>query len=288
MSYAKIHNLYDPRGQEILKDAECYALEKVQGTSAHLTWKNGRITYSSGGADASEFRALFDDAALTEAFRGLSGDAGATVYGEAYGGTQQGQAWRYGPSLRFVAFEVQAKGGFRPVPVAQGIVVALGLEFVPWKRVTTDLASLDAERDAPSLVARCRGMGVQPREGVVLRPLAERFVNNERAIAKHKRKEERETATYREVNAADAVVYENARAVADEWVTAERMRHVAARVSVNLGRALNVRDTPTVIAAMVEDVLIEGASEVPDTAEVRKELARAVPRRFNEWMKETR
>lgn len=288
MSYAKIHNLYDPRGQEILKDAECYALEKVHGTSAHLRWKDGRVTYSSGGADAAEFRALFDDAALSAAFRRAFGDEGATVYGEAYGGAQQGQAWRYGPSLRFVAFEVQTKGGWRDVPAAAAIVERLGLEFVPWVLVATDLATLDAQRDTPSIIAWRQGVGDRPREGVVLRPLAERFVGNDRVIAKHKRKEERETATYREVNAADAIVYENAKAVAAEWVTAERMRHVAAKVSVNLGRALNVHDTPTVIAAMVEDVMIEGAGEVPDTADVRKELARAVPRRFNEWMKEAR
>lgn len=300
MSYAKIHNLYDARAQEILKDPECYALEKIHGTAAYIRWQSGRVQFSSGGEDAVRFRALFDEGALAMAFRRLHGDATVTVYGEAYGGTQQGQAWRYGDVLRFVAYEVSMKGGWRDVPTADQIVRGLGLRFVAWTQVGTDLPSLDRERDAPSVEAQRCGMGAQPREGVVLRPIVERPIGNERVIAKHKRKEERETATFREVDREARVVYDSARAYADEWVTAERMRHVASRVRGTVGRALCLGDMRAILDAMVDDVYAESQTlwkrtepdgtaeeigEVPDTEEVRKALRRAASVRYGEWMR---
>lgn len=288
MSYAKIHNLYRPEGQAILRDPECYALEKVHGTSSHWMWKDGRLTFSSGGADPVAFRALFDAETLAQRCGVLFGDETATVYGEAYGGTQQGQAWRYGPSLRFVVFEVMRKGGWRDVPTAAAIVESLGLEFVPWVRTPTDLAALDALRDAPSEIARRRGMGEQPREGVILRPLAERSIGNERVIAKHKRKEERETATFREVDPGAWQVLTDARAIAAEWVTAERMRHVAAKFAVTLGRPLTVRDTRAAIDAMQADITAEASGEFADSPEARKAIATAAQQAFAAWLREGR
>lgn len=288
MSYQKIHNLYDPRGQAILQETEVYALEKVNGTSARVYWDGHRVIFSSGGSDPREFRPLFDDGALAVAFQREFGTGKASVYGEAFGGTQQGQSWRYGHDLRFVAFEVQAAGGWRDVPTAARIVHDLGLKFVAWKRIPCTLAAIDAERDEPSLYSAASGHDLMPREGVVLRPLVERSIGNERVIAKHKRIEERETETYREVNPAEAVSYANAKAYATEWVTMERMRHVADEVVAARGDGvvLNAGDTRAVIDAMVVDVYAESNGEVPDTADVRREVSRAAAKRFQEWMRE--
>ena len=103
--------------------------------------------------------------------------------------------------LRFVAFEVQVGDAWLSVPNAHDVAAKLGLEFVHYVKVSTDLAALDAERDAPSEQARRNGIeGDQPREGVVLRPLTEHFDHRgDRIICKHKRDEERETRTPRQV-----------------------------------------------------------------------------------------
>ncbi len=38
MGYMHIDNLY--KNQEILMLKECYAMEKIHGSSAHISWKN--------------------------------------------------------------------------------------------------------------------------------------------------------------------------------------------------------------------------------------------------------
>lgn len=193
MGYAHISNLY--KEQTILLFKECWALEKIHGTSAHVSWKDGRLTFSSGGEKHERFVGLFD-ATLFDKFAALGHDH-VTVYGEAYGGSQQKQAWRYGPQLKFVAFDVNVGSVWLNIPDAADVVAKLGLEFVHYERCSTDLAALDAQRDAPSTQAKRNGVeGDKPREGVVLRPLIElQFKTGERICAKHKRDEERETAT---------------------------------------------------------------------------------------------
>ena len=47
MGYLHIDNLY--KAQDILNFKTCYALEKIHGTSAHLKWDNGELTFFSGG-----------------------------------------------------------------------------------------------------------------------------------------------------------------------------------------------------------------------------------------------
>ncbi len=59
MGYLHIDNLY--KNQEILMFKECYALEKIHGTSAHITWNSPALTYSSGGEKHERFVALFED-----------------------------------------------------------------------------------------------------------------------------------------------------------------------------------------------------------------------------------
>lgn len=299
MGYAHIPNLYRPEAQHILLFKECYALEKIHGTSAHVSWVDGQVRLSSGGASPVTFAALFDVPALAERFTKLGFET-VTVYGEAYGGKEQKQSWRYGPELRFVAFDVQVSGvpgGFLQVlQAAQLVVDKLGLEFVHYERVHTDLASLDAQRDAPSTqahriqteqyrqnIAKVMSDPYPPpppalvdhrREGVVLRPLNEmRLPNGERICAKHKRDEERETASPRKVvDPSQLEVLEAAEAIALEWVTDTRLEHVLAHL--NLQDPLPIERTGEVIAEMIADVLREGAGELVDTKAARSAIGK--------------
>lgn len=198
------------------------------------------------------------------------GHPSITIYGEAYGGRQQGQSWRYGPQLRFVAFDVKVGDRWLVVPSAHQIVTeTLGLRFVHFVKVSTDLTALDAELDAPSEEARRNGVeGDKPREGVVLRPLLEvRLNNDERVIVKHKRDDERETATPRPiVDPALLAVLEDAEKIATEWVTPTRLQHVLDKIPP----PHDMPKTRDVVAAMVEDVFREGIGEIVESKEARK------------------
>src|SRR5882724_1670874 len=111
MGYLSIPNLYRPEAQQILAFKQVYALEKIHGTSAHITWTGTEVQFFSGGEPFAKFKALFDEEKLKtvfeEKFHILHR---ATVYGEAYGGKQQGMSATYGPSLKFVAFDVDIDG----------------------------------------------------------------------------------------------------------------------------------------------------------------------------------
>lgn len=282
MGYAHIVNLYRPEAQVILLFKECYALEKVHGTSAHVAWRDGRIVYSSGGEKAERFVSLFDTVKLCAAFEAL-GHGTVIVYGEAYGGKQQKQAWRYGPELRFVAFDVRVGDTWLSVPAAADVVAKLGLEFVHYDRIQTDLAQIDAARDAPSTQARRNGVeGDKPREGVVLRPLIEVTLNNgERICAKHKRDEERETFTPRKVvDPSQLEVLESADAIAMEWVTETRLEHVLDKLTAGWPNGVGIEKTGDVVRAMVEDVLREGAGEIVDSKAARVAISRRAAELF--------
>jgi len=281
MGYLHVDNLY--KNQHILMFRECYALEKIHGTSAHVAFRDHSVRLSSGGEKPSRFEALFDMAALTEKFRALGHDP-VVVYGEAYGGSQQGQKWRYGDKLRFIAFDVQVGDLWLAVPQAHDVADKLGIEFVHYRKVTTDLPSLDAERDAPSEQARRNGIaGDQPREGVVLRPPVELKGNDgSRIICKHKRDEERETKEPRKVvDPALMAVLTKATEIADEWVTPTRLEHVLDK----LGPDVQIERMRDVIAAMTEDVLREGAGEIVDSREARGAIGKKTAELFKVRLK---
>ena len=283
MGYRHIPNLYRQDAQAILLFRECYALEKIHGTSAHVSWRDGGVRFHAGGEKHDRFAAIFDSAALTAAFAAM-GHAEVTIYGEAYGGKQQAQAWRYGPTLRFAAFEVQGGEAWLSVPDAAALVASLGLEFVHYARVSTDLAALDAERDAPSEQARRNGItGDQPREGVVLRPLVEMTLSSgARILAKHKRAEESETRTPRAVDPGAQQVLTDAGAIAIEWATPRRLEHVIGHLTAAAGGVEpDMTRTRDVIAAMVEDVLREGAGEVVDSKAARQAIGTVTAKLFH-------
>lgn len=267
MGYLHIDNLY--KSQHILAFRRCYALEKVHGTSANIRWSRGALTFFSGGEKHDRFVGLFDANALTAALTALGHDE-VTVYGEAYGGKQQGMSATYGPTLCFVVFDVMVGNTWLTVPNAADVAAKLGLEFVPFAEGPTDLDWLHGQRDAESEIAIRRGMGPgKLREGVVLRPPFEITMSNgARLIAKHKRDEFRETATPREVKPEQAAALAAAEAIAAEWVTDERLRHVLDKLSGDLG----MERTPEVIRAMIADVEREAEGEIVVSAESRKAI----------------
>lgn len=275
MGYLHIENLY--KAPEIL---ECFALEKVHGTSAHVRVERATATHPvevhffAGGVSHAQFAKLFDGAKLREVFAAkFAGPACVTIYGEAFGGKSQGMSATYGKELRFLAFDVfledvSEKGVWLDVPAAAGIVAEFGLGFVPYERGPLTLAFLDAQRDRDSLVAVAPG---KHREGIVIRGVRELFrKDGSRFIYKHKREEFRETATPREVDPEKARVLSEASAVAEEWVTSMRLQHVLDRTPYN-----SDKDTLAVIRAMQEDVRREAGDEVVWSRDVEKAVGRA-------------
>lgn len=268
MSYEHISNLYSC--QDILLFRECYALEKIEGTSAHISWRgNTAIAFSPGGESYAAFKALFDEENLRAKFGTIASDV--TVYGEAYGGSCQGMRETYGPNLKFVVFDIKVGDVFVSVPNAEEIAGVLGLEFVHYVRIPATVDAMDAERDAPSVQAVRNGIKEpKHREGIVCRPLIELRKNNEdRIMAKHKRDEFRERATPQKVvDLAKLKVLAEANAIADEWVTPNRLSHVLDKIPKP--HVLTIMSV--VIRAMQEDVLREARGEIVES----KDALRAI------------
>jgi hypothetical protein len=294
MAYQNIDNLY--KAQEILMLKECYALEKIHGTSAHISYKHERIGFFSGGSKYEDFVKLFDADALKAKLdeKGIPPDKSVHIYGEAYGGKQQGMRDTYGNESRFVAFEVKIGDTWLNVPKAHAFVESLGLEFVYYEKIPTTLEAIDAQRDAASVQAQRNGVGVRKsgdivfveeekmREGIVLRPLEEFTLNNgKRLIAKHKRDEFRETKTPRQVSPEQLKILENAKAIADEWVTHERLNHILNRGEIEPV----IENTGKIIALVIEDIIREASGEIVDSPEARKQISRATALIFKERLR---
>lgn len=269
MGYLHIENLY--KAPDLLMFREVYALEKIHGTSAHISWKDGEVKLFSGGEKPEKFAALFDLKALAERLTAI-GNTSMIVYGEAYGGKCQGMSETYGKSLKFVVFDVKVGECWLSVPKAEDVAKALGLEFVFYEKTSTDLPDLNRCRDANSTQAVRNGItDPKPREGVVLRPLEEFTKNNGgRVIAKHKREEFMETATVREIDPTKLKILEDAKAIADEWVTPMRLTHVLDKV-----QATEMNQTGDIIRAMLEDVKREAGTEVVWSKDAEQAVCRA-------------
>lgn len=267
MGYLKIPNLYQDR--RVLEFKRVYALEKIHGTSAHVAYQTGEpIRFSAGAAKHATFVDVFDPD-LPAAFERL-GLERVVVYGEAYGGKQQRMRDVYGDRLRFVGFDVRVGDLWLDVPNAHDVCKQLGLEFVDWELVPTDLPALNLQRDRVSVQAVRNGCGSgKRREGVVLRPPFEVTLNDgDRLIAKHKAEEFRETASPRPVDEAQLKVLRDAEGVADEWVTEMRLTHV-----LDAFPDAGIERTRDVIQAMLRDVEAEAGAEVEWSREARKAVS---------------
>jgi hypothetical protein len=274
-----IENLY--KAQEVLLFKRCYAMEKIHGTSAHIRFdpanNSGQVSFFSGGSSHLEFAKLFDKDKLNEILRAKFLKEVVFVYGEAYGGKLQGMRKTYGNELKFIAFEVKIGDSWLNVPKAEIFVKELGQEFVHYQEISTELESIDIERDAPSIQAKRNGITEERmREGIVLRPLIEVTMNNgARIIAKHKRAEFSETSTPREVG-DEVVVLTAAKAIADEWVTEERLTHILDGNTISL----DITQTGKVIKLMTEDILREAGIEVQCSKSADREIGKATALMF--------
>jgi len=272
MGYLHIDNLY--KNQDMLMFRECYALEKIHGTSAHIGWKdNCELSFYSGGAKHERFAELFDTLELARIFKDEVGGDDVTVYGEAYGGKQQGMSATYGKDLKFVVFDVKVGDCWLDVPSAESVAIKLGLEFVEYAKTSADITALDVERDKPSSQSVRNGVeGEHIREGVVLRPLIEVVKNNgKRVICKHKRAEFRERKSIPNIDPTMQKLMHDAEGIAAEWVTPMRLTHVLDKMDITL----DMKHTGDVIAAMVEDVRREAEGLIVDGPGVAKAIGRA-------------
>lgn len=295
MGYMHIQNLY--KNQRILMFRRCWALEKVHGTGGHVSYHAGdhadpvpRIDFHAHGGVYLAFVDLFDRDQLLDRFARLGYRREVRVFGEVYGGRVMGMRETYGDAVRFIAFDVRVGDTFLSVPEAALVSADLGIEFVPFVEVSTDLAELDAARDAPSVVAERRGRGSdREREGVILRPLVEVLTADtdarHRICAKHKRASFSECATPQKVvNQEQLAVLTRADEIARQWVTPMRLTHVVDGLP---GPAVtDMFAARRVIAAMVEDVYREGAGEVVASPEATQAIGRRTSELLQQWLRD--
>jgi len=281
MSYMEIKNLYCNRDIFLFK--QCYSMEKIHGSSSHITWKENKISFFPGGCDYPGFVKLFNKEKLENLFVEQFGEKNAVIYGEVYGGRMQGMSDTYGKDLKFIVFEVKVgEYSWLNVPSAEKVALSLGLEFVSYELINTDLEVLDAERDKLSVQAVRNGMGTdKQREGIVLRPLIEvRKNNGERIIAKHKAENFRETKTPRKLDSERLEILSKAEEISDEWCTEMRLTHV-------LDQFPNptIEQTGDVIRAMIADIEKEAGGEVENFKEAKKAIGKKTAEMFKSRIK---
>jgi hypothetical protein len=297
MGYFSIDNLYKDR--RIFNFEECFALEKIHGTSAHIKFKLlpndvKELTFFSGGEKHENFLVLFNRDQLFNLLSSFCQDE-IIIYGEAYGGKQQGMRETYGPELKFVAFDVKMNGNWLDVPQAETLVKYCKLEFVDYARIKALLPEIDAQRNRDSIQAVRNGMGEgHKREGVVLRPIQETYdERGNRIITKHKNDEFMETTTPRKVDPERYKVLDEAKAIAEEWVTPMRLNHIldTAVQAINAVngldtacRELGPEDTRTVIEIMWEDIKREAKGEITESKEAMKAIGNRTAYLYKQWM----
>ena len=302
MSYMHINNLY--KDLRIFNFKECYALEKIHGTSSHIAFKyedvdcyecsgtgqsprgygdssdcgtcgktgkikKVKITFFSGGAAFQNFVSLFNKIELEDKFIAL-GHNEVKVYGEAYGGKLQGMSHTYGPNLKFVGFEVQINETWLNVENAADVCKKLGLDFVDYVRIPTTLEAIDVEKIKPSAQAIKNGVEnpLRIREGIVIRPIEEYLDNRgNRIITKHKNEWANENKTNREVTGEKLEVLNKAQDIAQEWVNDMRLEHV-----LDAFPEASTTDIPKIIEAMYQDVIREAEGEIIESKDLKKAI----------------
>lgn len=276
----KINNLYKPEtARLIFMFKEVFCLEKIDGTNCMVKYvpEENCLKYLSGCIKHETFKALFNEEILLNKFKELFPltKEEVQIFGEGYSGKVQGMSETYGKELSFIAFEVKIGDTWLSVPKAEEIVLKLGLEFVPYTKTSTDLASLDFERDKPSEISVRRGIvGPKLREGIVIRPLEEFTLNNgARVIAKHKGAAFAETRKPRnvETDPEKMRVLEEANEVADEWMTEGRIHNALSHFPEEKH---DVKYMGEFLEYLVNDVHVEGEGEIVFSKDVDKALSR--------------
>lgn len=301
MAYMKIKNLYRPEAsKELLGRKEVYACEKIHGTSAHIKYhRDNGISFFSGGIKHVSFLQMLDERFNLEtiatnfrnSFTTYRAIRELTVYGEAYGGKCQRMSNTYGP-LNFIAFEVKIDEDWLNVQGADNWARLLGFEFVHYEKGPATVEWLDSQRDKPSVQARRNGMGDDKHgEGIVVRPLREETDHRgNRILAKHKRTMYGETKTPRSIDPNKQRIWREARVTAEEWVTPVRLEHVIDALKAQGCEELGMRETGTVIRAMINDVKVESGAEslinpeIEWSNEISKAIGAEAARLYKKWV----
>jgi len=284
MGYLHIENLY--KNQAILLFKECYAMEKIHGTSAHISWKfaEKKIHFFTG-ENHQAFLALFNESQLKAKFEEVFPDIDVVIFGEHYAGKCQGMSHTYGKTSKFIGFDVKVGDVWLNVPNAEDVCQQFNIEFVAYEKIEVTLENLTSERDKPSVQAVRNGI-VEPkkREGVVCRPLVElRSNNGERVICKYKPDEQMETKSKREVSEEQLKVLSDAKEIAEEWVTNLRLEHVLQKFPADV----SMESMGDVIKAMIEDVYREGHGEIVESKEVAKAIGGKAVQLFKQKLQST-
>jgi Rnl2 family RNA ligase len=282
MGYRHINNLY--KDQTILMFNECWASEKIHGSSAHISWKELRledqVCLYCGGCKATLFEDIFDKKDLKKRFE-ETGLSEVVIYGEGYGGKMQGMSKTYGTELKFVAFEVKIGETWLSVPDAHEFCENFGIEFVAYEKVSTKLEDLDRERDKPCRQAKRNGiLEDKISEGVVLRPITEMVDHRgNRVMCKHKRDEFMETSKPRKVqDPAKLKVLADALEIAKEWVTINRLNNVLSKIDI-----VSMENMSNIIKAMIEDVKREGEGEIIWSDAVGRQIGKRTANMVKEY-----
>ena len=288
MGYLHINNLYKDR--QVLLFKEVYCLEKIHGTSAHITYDGSKITFFAGGTPHEQFINLFDYGTLLTKFGETYIGSPITVYGEAYGGKTQGMSHTYGKQLKFIAFDVFIHEHWLDVEQAASLVQSLGLEFVHYVKIASDITLIDKEMERDSVQGIRNGVGEgHPSEGIVIRPPIEVKTNNgSRIIVKHKKAKFCETTSVKQViDPAKLEVLKQADEIAHQWVTLMRLQHVADK----LQKEIAVENISAFIPAMLEDIKREGEGEIIWSKDAEKAIGRqtalTIKQNLNEKLHET-
>lgn len=277
MSYMEIGQLY--KEKDVLLFKEIFCLEKIHGSSSHVTWgpnapgevgSSGVLSFFSGGEKQERFEAVFDKQALIDAFMKL-GYPQVTVYGEVYGGKCQGMKATYGDKLRFIAFEVKVDDIWLSVSNAEEVARGLGFDFVHYQKIPATIEAIEEQMLLPSVQAVRNGCGDdKKREGVVLRPLIEVLKQNgKRIIAKHKNPDFQETKTKRVLSGDALEVLNEAEAIAEEYVVEMRLVHV-----LDGFPGFQIEQMGDVLKAVVEDIKKEAGEEIVFSKEARVAISK--------------
>lgn len=317
MGYMHIENSYREAvwTQFLAKHPKVYALEKIDGTSAHVRYKREddgekKIIYFSGGSNRDQFVALFDESDLIKTFDRFFDEiyveddpeneyypksckmVDMTLFGEAYGAKVQGLSERYGKTLKFIVFDVLVKFDdgteyWWPVPVARKVAVEdFNLEFVDYTVVDLTVSALDAEMMKPSVQAQRNGMGEHRSEGVVVRPLEEDLDRyGRRLIMKHKHPDERERKSKiaPSMDPEKLAILTESQQIADEWVVEKRLEHVLGKL--NFSDPTSPKNIPAVIEAMQEDVKREAEGEIEWNKDTERAIGKATSRLYLAYIK---
>ena len=295
MGYRKITNLSETHPVLLFK--EIYCLEKIHGTSAHISFKKAEGKWSievmPGGIKITSFMHMLNkryslDTDVLQAVIKHYENTGVDeliVYGEGYGGSCQKMSSTYG-DLNFIAFEVckivDGREFWYGVEDAARLLEIIKLPFVYFDKGPSTIEWITSQRDRPSEQAKRNGQGENKEsEGVVIRGPVELFDNyGGRMMAKFRKLKFGETNETEEKAALSTEAVNDANSVADKFVVENRLDHVLSKLAVAIPE-ITIKHTGTVIKAMVADIFTEEGK----TLEWSDAVERAITKKTSEMFR---